>query len=408
MTHKKQSRLLLKLGCGIGVAAVLFILGLNIGRFYQFNHAVSATISLDVNPSIEIAINAKEEVLSVTPRNEDAQKVIGNMDFTGSSLEVTMNALVGSMLRNGYLNESTNSILISVDNDDPAKGTKLQEKLTKDIEEILQNESFHAAVLSQTVRSDETLASLAEHYGITPGKAQLIQDITAAGNTHSFEELASLSVNELNLLAHSSHTHLEHVESAGTASDKAYIGEEKALEAALKHAGLARNNITKLSVELDYEHHVMVYDIEFDCDGYEYDYEVHAVNGSIVKNQKELDDHQHHHTSPSTTPSETLPSAAPAETASAPPVETGSAAPVETGSAALDGTSYIGEAKAKAIALAHANVTESSVSKLQCELDREYGYICYEVEFDCMGWEYEYEIDAFSGAILKQKKEVDD
>ena len=89
---------------GIAAAFALLAGGTGLGMLYKVNHDIAATISLDVNPSIEITVNQKEKVLSVLPRNEDAKKIVGNMDFKGSDLEVTVNALIGSMLRGGYLN----------------------------------------------------------------------------------------------------------------------------------------------------------------------------------------------------------------------------------------------------------------------------------------------------------------
>ena len=90
---------------GIAAAFVLLIGGMTGFQIYRANYSVASTVSLDVNPSIEIQVNKKEQVLMVNPRNEDAEVVVGDMDFKGSSLDVTINALIGSMLHNGYLNE---------------------------------------------------------------------------------------------------------------------------------------------------------------------------------------------------------------------------------------------------------------------------------------------------------------
>ena len=96
-----------------GLAAGLcLILGGGLGvRNYQVNHTVDATVSLDVNPSVEIKINQKERILDVIPLNEDGRTIVGDMDFSGSSLDVAVNAIIGSMLQNGYLNELANSVL---------------------------------------------------------------------------------------------------------------------------------------------------------------------------------------------------------------------------------------------------------------------------------------------------------
>lgn len=108
-------------------AGLCLILGGGLGvRNYQVNHTVDATVSLDVNPSVEIKINQKERILDVIPLNEDGRTIVGDMDFSGSSLDVAVNAIIGSMLQNGYLNELANSVLISVDNNDPVRGMALQ------------------------------------------------------------------------------------------------------------------------------------------------------------------------------------------------------------------------------------------------------------------------------------------
>lgn len=150
-----------------------------------------------------------EKVLETIALNDDAKVVLGDMDFKGSSLDVTMNALIGSMLRNGYLDELANSILISVDNKDPDLGAALQQKLTQEVNALLETNSFTGSVLSQTVSDDDELKTLAETYGITPGKAQLVQQLIQQNTLYSFEELSQLSVNELNLLIAANNTPLE-------------------------------------------------------------------------------------------------------------------------------------------------------------------------------------------------------
>ena len=68
----------------------------------------------------------------------------------------------------------------------------------------------------------------------------------------------------------------------------------------------------------------------------------------------------------------------------------------------------IGYAAAKAAALKHAGLTEGSIRELDMELDREDGVLVYEIEFKAGGYEYEYTIDAATGKILAQERELDD
>lgn len=69
--------------------------------------------------------------------------------------------------------------------------------------------------------------------------------------------------------------------------------------------------------------------------------------------------------------------------------------------------SYIGNAKAESIALQHAGLQRSQVRDFECKLDKEHGALVYDVDFNYGGYEYEYEIDAYSGGILNVDKSRD-
>jgi len=135
MTTNKRNNL--KKFVSIAAAIVLVVAGLGVFGAYEYNTAVKAVVALDVNPSVEIKLNAKEKVVEVVPLNKEAEKIIGTMDFKNSDLTVTVNALVGSMLRNGYLTDITNSILVTVDGKDHAKNAELQNKIDTAINEVL-------------------------------------------------------------------------------------------------------------------------------------------------------------------------------------------------------------------------------------------------------------------------------
>ncbi len=269
-------------------AAVVLLLG-GIWGFngYKAANAIDSIVSLDVNPSIEITMNSKERVLDVTALNEDAAAVIGDMDFKGSDLDVAVNALIGSLLRNGYISDAKNSILVSVDNQDAAKGEALRLKLLDEISMLLDQDNIDGAILSQVMEDDPETDDLAEEYGISPGKVRLINEILKNNPRHTFEELAGLTINELNLIADKPEADLGNIESQGKASDKGYIGSTKAQDAALNAAGLKESQVKNLKTEMDCEKGVMVYEVEFNANGTEYEYEINALTGEVVKTETE-------------------------------------------------------------------------------------------------------------------------
>lgn len=359
-------------------AALLLIVGAGFGwNTYQVNYAVASTVSLDVNPSVEITVNRKERVLDVNALNEDGKKILDGMDFEGSDIDVAVNAIIGSMVRKGYINDLSNSILVSVDSKDAAGGAALQKKLAAEVTSLLQTDSFSGAVISQTVNRDNELETLAEKYGISTGKAKLIQRIVAQNSRYNFEDLVSLTINELNLLTESGNLHLDAVTSSGSASDKCYIGIEAAKQAALNHAGVEEADISGFEIDMDLENGVMVYEIEFETAEYEYEYDINALDGTVVWQETE-----------SSRDDDGKPTTTDTPTASAP--------------------TLIGKDAAKAAALTHAGVTADSITEYECELDRDHGAYIYEIEFKSGNCEYDYDINAETGAVVKFQKDQDD
>ena len=187
------------------IAACLAVMLLGGGLFYQRANAVASVVSLDVNPSIELKVNRSEKVLVCTPLNEDAKAILADMgngaDLKGAKLDVAVNAIVGSLVRNGYLNSISSAIMISVEDKDTARAEKLQRELTSTVDGVLQTSESRASVLTQTLTQDAVLEQQARENSISTGKAALVNRVLALNATLKFDALAKLSVEELKDLA---------------------------------------------------------------------------------------------------------------------------------------------------------------------------------------------------------------
>lgn len=353
--------------------------------YYSANNAVASLVSLDVNPSIQLEVNKNEKVLSATPMNDDGAEILDGMDLKGTQADVAMYAIIGSLLQHGYVDELANSILITVEDDDQVRGEKLQQELTAQADAALANAQVNGAVLAQTLQNSEELSQKAQEYGISTGKAALIQAIVAgSNNTKTFEDLVGLSINELNLL-YTAQAPLEGqtsgneqntgaanaapITTSGSASQSAYIGPEAAKEAALKHAGVSASDATFVEAEYDYDDGRMVYEVEFHVKGTEYDCEIDAQTGEVVKYKTEQNG-------------------------------------ANTGGSSANTSSFIGESAAKAAALSHAGVSESSTKYCNAWLEYDDGRAeCYEVEFMAGNTRYEYKIALTSATVLESERE---
>ena len=338
------------------------------GLFYQRANAVASVVSLDVNPSIELKVNRSEKVLACTPLNEDAKAILADMgngaDLKGAKLDVAVNAIVGSLVRNGYLNSISSAIMISVEDKDTARAEKLQRELTSTVDGVLQTSESRASVLTQTLTQDAGLTQQARENSISTGKAALVNRVLALNSALKFDALAKLSVEELKDLAE-----------AGASAMP--IGKAAAAYAVEQYAGTTALDSVTAEVDSELDESPAHYEVELHTAWGEFEYLVDAYTGKVFSGQKDL-------LAAVSTPNATTKPTAPSDGAD------------------------IGHAKAKSIALNHAGLSENQAYDMDIELDDEDGTLVYEVEFKSGGMEYSYEINAATGAILKHETELDD
>ena len=160
---------------------------------------------------------------------------------------------------------------------------------------------------------------------------------------------------------------------------------EEAQGVALSDAGVTAQQVTHLRTEYDVDDGVKEYEIEFYCDGWEYDYEIHAESGKIISKNKEK------------------------ETADQPAAEQNTQPTVATEPNPAEPTEpqekRISKEEAENIALTHADLTRGDVTLKRTEYDLDDGVPEYEIEFYANGWEYDYEIHAETGAVRSANKE---
>ena len=358
------------------IAACLAVMLLGGGLFYQRANAVASVVSLDVNPSIELKVNRSEKVLVCTPLNEDAKAILADMsngaDLKGAKLDVAVNAIVGSLVRNGYLDSISSAIMISVEDKDTARAEKLQRELTSTVDGVLQTSESRASVLTQTLTQDAGLTQQARENSISTGKAALVNRVLALNATLKFDALAKLSVEELKDLAE-----------AGAPAMP--IGRDAARTAAEEYAGTTAVDSVTAEVDSELDEFPAHYEVELHTAWGEFEYLVDAYTGKVISGQKDL-----------------------LTTASTPSTPNVTTKPSDQKPDPSGTAQDIGYAKAKSIALNHAGVSENEAYDMDIELDDEDGILVYEVEFKSGNMKYDYEINAATGAILKHESELDD
>ena len=172
----------------------------------------------------------------------------------------------------------------------------------------------------------------------------------------------------------------------------AAITQKDARKIALEDAGLTEAEVTISAEKLDTENGVAVYEVDFVKGNVKYEYDINATTGAVYSKSSE-----------STAVSSTEAAAQPSE------AETAAANAIVAPTAEnRSNNNYIGLERAKAIALGDAGLSAASVTFTEAKQDFDDGVPNYDLDFYTATHEYDYEIDAQTGAIMDKSVEVNE
>ena len=159
----------------------------------------------------------------------------------------------------------------------------------------------------------------------------------------------------------------------GSNSGTQDIGEDAALQAALEAAGISEADASRVRVSMDRDDGRVVYDVRFDVDQTEYDYEVLASDGQIVSSDVERRDDDGY----------------------------------DDDDRSRGSNADVAVSREEAIDIALAKVSGATENDIRIELDHDDGSYKYEGDIIYERVEYDFEIDANSGDILEWSEERD-
>ena len=190
------------------MAAVCCMLLLTLagGWFWQTRLPYSL-VDLDVNPSIQLTASRSDRILKAEAFNSQAQEVLGEMDLRGVPLDVGVNAIIGSMVTQGYLNEQHSTVLVTVQSSNQQKAVEMTASLAGEISQQLTTAGLTPKVLSHASPMEEKSQGAAVQ-GISPGRVALIEHILAQKPEADRETLYQMSVDQLLGYCYSNHLDL--------------------------------------------------------------------------------------------------------------------------------------------------------------------------------------------------------
>ena len=335
------------------VALVLLVGGI---FYYRGNLMVDSLVDLDVNPGIELLTNQKNRVLKGYATNSDGEKVLSGMDLQNVDLQVALNAIVGSMVQQGYMTKDTKGVLVTVQNKDQKKAETLRRLVVEEMEIALSTEDMNAAVFHQVISSQNNNASaFAKENNISLGKAVFVLNLAKKASSLNAKELAKMKISEI-----------------------AKLVADKKID--------IRDIIEYDSDDSLWEN---IADAIEDINEGDDDYIVATIQQGTTQAVQ-------------VQPTETQAAVAQAQTQTQ--AQTQPQTQAQTKAQPQHG-GRISADKAKTIAFGHAGVSAGQVRELSVEYDDDG---VYEIDFKVGNTEYDYEIGAVDGSIRKADVEQDD
>ena len=356
--ESKRSSLGLKTVMQLVAACVALVLVVGGIFYYRGNLMVDSLVDLDVNPGIELLTNQKNRVLEAYATNGDGDKVLSGMDLQNVDLQVALNAIVGSMVQQGYMTKDTKGVLVTVQNKDQKKADNLRKLVVKEMEIALSTEDMNAAVFHQVISTQNNNASaFARKNNISLGKAVFVLNLANKASSLNAKELAKMKISEI----------------AKLVADK--------------------NIDIRDIIEYDSDDSLWenIADAIEDINEGDDDYIVATIQQSTTQAVQ-------------VQPTETQATVAQTQSQTQTQAQTQPQTQAQTKAQPQQG-GRISADKAKDIAFGHAGVSAGQVRELSVEYDDDG---VYEIDFKVGNMEYDYEIGAVDGSIRKADVEQDD
>lgn len=190
----RGNRLFFKRIVAVACSAVL-VCGISVGAFALYKTPFSY-LSLDINPSVELGVNAFSKVVSATAYNDDGRTVLAGQDVINCEVNDAVNALVKSAAQNGFIAKDGSTVIaVTSETDNTATAAKLEEGAEQGAKDAVKSEGDTAVIQKENValaRRDEAIK-----LGITPGKLNLIQKLQAFDPTITVDEYKDSKVKDI-------------------------------------------------------------------------------------------------------------------------------------------------------------------------------------------------------------------
>lgn len=176
-------------GSTIAASVLLMFSLISFTAYYYLGRTVT-TISIDVNPSVELGLNSFDWVVSVKAYNGEGEDALAALKLIWMSAEDAVRAVIGSPGVEGYLEDNTVVVAVSSTSHQQAISSKVS-GIVRDLTDAYGEADFIYSNPDWDLRKDARASE------VSLGRMALARQIQQYDPGQVFEELLELSTSEL-------------------------------------------------------------------------------------------------------------------------------------------------------------------------------------------------------------------
>lgn len=186
---------------GIAAFAAVIILFMVIGlNHINFRDEVFAYVNVDINPSVELAIDDSYKVIKVRPINHDSEEIINSLELEKVQLVNALDVIINKSQELGYINESStqnsNTILVSWALNFNIKDTLKEDGLKSQLDSFdkkAEDERIDTRILKMNIKDKK----FADEYGISLGRYYIFMEAKEKAPDLLLEDIKVKGISDL-------------------------------------------------------------------------------------------------------------------------------------------------------------------------------------------------------------------
>lgn len=143
ITYPSKRHLVFKIAMaslGLFIVSFLSLIG------YKSYYTVTSSFTLDINPSVEVFMNKYDQVIDISPINDDGALLLSSMKKTSGNVDLVLDDILDTSEDLGFLTSTNQTILIGVSSDTVLNQTDLE----TDISTYFTNNTYQLFVIPTT------------------------------------------------------------------------------------------------------------------------------------------------------------------------------------------------------------------------------------------------------------------